>query len=87
MEWKDINPLLERFKKLLSGSVASRETISRLASEVLNIPISMSAVTIKNTVAIFSVHPTIKVELLLKKEKLLSLIHKEVGSKVISDIR
>ena len=87
MDWKDMRPLLARLEKLFAVATVSRETVARVASEIVGVPIPLSAITVKKTSVSFAVHPAIKTELLLKKERLLLLLNKEIGLTRIVDVR
>lgn len=76
MEWQDLRSLLERTRKILGTEIESRKDIAATVSGVLKVDIDERTVRIRGRKVVFDVHPAIKNEILLRKEELLTQLHR-----------
>ncbi|MFZ2048895.1 MAG: hypothetical protein WAV25_01185 [Minisyncoccia bacterium] len=76
---KDINALLERFKKSLGDDSYIKEEIIKGVEEKIKITLSSKEISLKNGVLEINTSPVKKNEIKLKEESLIKLLSKQKG--------
>lgn len=83
----DIKDLLSRFQNLLLSGEGKKEIIKESVKKVLDIDLNTEDIEVKNNIVYLSIKPIYKNEVLLKKERILSLVGEALGDKTPEDIR
>lgn len=77
----EIKDLLLRFNNLLISENFKINTIQKVLFGVLNLQIKSEDIKIKNNIVYLNIKPIYKNEILLKKEKILFELKKNLGKK------
>ena len=83
----NIQTFLERFKKITPPDAELRTHLSRAIKEVVGVDVAEVNIQIKNNIANLKIKPLYKSEIFIKKEKILAMMEKEIGKKILNDIR
>ena len=87
MEWKDVTQFLERARTLLKLSTQSKHCVVEAIRRAANVTIPDEQVTVKNGVAWLAVHPAVRNEILLHKEKILSILGDQPSAPRVTELR
>ncbi len=82
----NISKFLSRFKNLKSPKI-DREEVAKVLTECLGFEISPNLISLKNYVIQFSGNSSLRVEIYMKKEKLLKMLTEKLPHLHIKDIR
>ena len=69
----NLTSYLERFKQLIGDKKEEKESLQRILMQICCVNVSIDHIAIKEGVALITVSPIEKTELLLKKKEILSL--------------
>ncbi len=88
MDWKIAGGFLEKFKKIKPPKKFLQEEILKILQEKINFSFKQKDIEIKgNTILIKTDNQSLKNEIFLKREKILSELTKKIGPKGPTNIR
>tara|TARA_Y100000310_G_scaffold341647_1_gene441484 strand:+ start:3430 stop:3693 length:264 start_codon:yes stop_codon:yes gene_type:complete len=87
MDWKEISPFLNKFRKITPPEGSKKNIIISVFNEQFNHRISKDDISITNTVAFIRMPSAVKTEYILRKESILKKIQSTPEGRSISDIR
>ena len=82
----NISSFLERFKHILSSSVAVKQTIVEILFEQCGVQVPLKDIKISGHTLYIQSKPALKSAVFLKKKQILSLLKQQTGSSIV-DIR
>ena len=83
----EIKDLLVRWSDVLLSSESKTETIRGIISKVIGVKIGVEDVKIKNNTVYLNIKPIYRSEILLKKEKIDSLLEEVFNNKNVPNVR
>lgn len=87
MDYNHINSFLDRFKKIISLGQRNNSLIADIVTKHINYKINEEKIKTKGTLIVIDVSPTIKNEILIHKETILSDIASIIPERKFTDIR
>lgn len=83
----EIKDLLSRWSNVLLSGESKTETVRGIISKVIGIKIDPEDIKIKNNTIFLNIKPIYRSEILLKKEKIDSLLEEVFNNKNVPNIR
>lgn len=83
----EIKDLLARWNNVLLSGESKKETIRGIISSVIGVNIDSNNIKIANNTVYLDIKPIYKSEILLKREKIDSLLEEVLNQKNLPDIR
>lgn len=83
----EIKKLLLKFNNFILSEEIKKESVRKIISEIITIPIKKEDIKIKNSTVYLNIKPIYKNEIFLKKDEIFSKLKEVLGKKSPQDIR
>lgn len=86
MQMNNIARFLQRFKKMEPVDAAAKRALIEAFKDILNVELDTNQVRVSKKTLFLNVHPTLRMEIYLHKDKLLTRLKSELGHNGIENI-